>query len=110
MRADRRQLAADVVAEHVSDASSERGVDYTIKVRNVGQSPAREVQLHLAERVDGLSGAVTLFTHVGTLAPGDDWEPCTLSSGGHPRRRDGLARAGIIVGYWIDGNGEHRQQ
>lgn len=108
-RAERRQLAANLVAESMGSSSSDRGTDYTIKVRNVGQSPAREVNLHLAERLpDGaLSGATTLGTPVGTLVAGDGWQDCTLHSV-HPCRSDGRRRSGVIVAYWIDGNGDHR--
>jgi hypothetical protein len=110
-RAEKRRLAADVAAEQTGESSSERGVDYSIKVRNVGHSAAREVNLSLTERLpDGtLAGVVTYWTRVGTLPAGDDWLECTLRSG-HPRRADGVGRAGVIVANWIDGTGQHSDQ
>jgi hypothetical protein len=56
-----------------------------------------------------LSGAATYYTHVETLVTGDDWLEFKLSSP-NPRRPDGLRRSGVIVAYWVDDNGEHRDQ
>ena len=110
-RRNHEQSAAQLVGEHVREDSSYGGIDYTIKVRNVGKSPARDVSLCLAERsTEGeLSSPVTMKTRLGTLAPGDDWLECTLRSP-EPRRPDRLHRRGTIVAYWVDGNGEHRDR
>lgn len=102
-----RVQGTTLVGEQNGSSGSSAGVEYPTRVRNLGPAPAKNVQVWIAERLPGgeLAGAVTNPASFPVLIAEDGWREFSLHQ---PPRDEIRPRAGVIVAYWEDGNGEHR--
>jgi hypothetical protein len=108
---DAERLSARLVGETDGQQSgSDRGIEYTIRVRNMGPAPAEDAYVWLAEQLPGdvVGGAVTNQFRLGALAVADGWKECVLEQ--PPPTGGRVPRSGRIRAMWTDGRGEHRDQ
>ena len=84
----REERSAQLIAEAIRRRDSSRGIDHTIRLRNVGPAAARDVYVWLALLLAGdeVSAPASYQTHVGSVVPDDEWIAFTVTQGPRGRR------------------------
>jgi len=106
----REERIADLIAEAGPRSGSSRGIDHTIRLRNVGRAAARDVHVWLALLLqdDEVSAPASYITRVGSVIRDDGSLECTVTQRQPEDAR--LEHPSVILASWNDGNGAHRDQ